>query len=257
MPDRAQQLAIIQKLIDAGESQENIDTVVESFKQTAHPPAGSGPNPFSAERRDDRPVEEPGVLETIGRSLFKAAAQPESAGDVASLMTATPMMGAGRIASQAAQIPGQVPGMLRSMGRGVGKTISHVAEEYVPYWAKPFEGAGKDIGGFLQKVSQEPGVIGSGKWGPNPAGAVSGPAGQTINPGPGIFDSIKEPLKARPVLKQMGDTGGPRIKLATQELPNLKEIETMLRAQGVSPERIQQILREQAINLGLTAPKNY
>lgn len=79
MPDPAQ-TAIVQKMIDAGESEDNIATVIQHFAKSA-PRVGSGPNGFG----DPEAKAPTGRLADLNRML-EPLAHPQTAGDFGALL---------------------------------------------------------------------------------------------------------------------------------------------------------------------------
>lgn len=138
MADRNAQLAVIQRMLDAGESEGNIATVIQHFKQTDTAPREAAPKtrPHQLRVPPDARISESAPF----------SGQPK--GPLDSFIPAPEglsLQGVGGMLRTNASLAERVAGK-------TGRVMTHVAKEYVPNWGKPFRGALEDIGGRLEAV---------------------------------------------------------------------------------------------------------
>lgn len=192
--------------------------------------------------KSDVPEPEPSTLNKIGQSLFESVARPQSAGDLATLAAAAPMMGLRGILKSA-------PGILRSTVTGTldkGGQVIEEAGKFVPLrTGKAIERVGSELRTVAD--NRRPLQTGANALGKNWERAVEGPYQQWERPSAeNLPDSNIDPHSpgtgARGVepIAQPYRANDPhnRVQLANESLKDPNQVRIASQAIQKEPDRL-------------------
>lgn len=147
MADKAEQLAVVQRMLDAGESEENIATIIKHFKsQEFVGPQESVPAPAVQPHQLHMPADA-----TISNAAPYSGTKRTPLDDFMPVPEGLAVEGLSSARSL-------LTGKGEQLAAGAGRLISHAAD-YVPSWAKPLKQGIKDAGGYVTgKVASREGL---------------------------------------------------------------------------------------------------